>query len=451
MALIIKEYIGNDFCIQEDNSIPTSSLDFSEGYNVIDPIHKDSIMQDIEGIHVGPTRNCTWYTEEALDSSIPSWTKPYTRPLIMHHNDKDGKIIGRILAVKKITKNTRSGTPALLFTCNVPDKDGKEQILDGRLKTTSIGVIAHDVRCSICGEQIELDEDGVPTCGHSRGEVYDGQVCYWKIYKMEAKELSYVIVPSDVYAHNIRTYLPEKKDITMTENLNLNLNEGEMNIMSKTAKTIVSKESEIVSEEVKNDGSKVVEPTNTETPETKDEPEVKDEEEPKEDIKDEKDEKIKQLEAEIEKLKADKENTAKELLDVKVSLADATTKITTLTTQLDSEIKLKESMETEVINARKEIREAAEQNLLSLRTALNKPALKENLESRSLESIKDAIEDLKEELNNVQSLKGVKELEEAEDPTLKKSEKNNVDVKESNNVGNIDLEEGLNKIMSSLL
>ena len=70
------------------------------------------------------------------------------------------------------------------------DKEGIEQIKDGRLKTVSIGVIAHDVRCSICGEQVEIiDEYGNTACGHSKGNVYDDQVCYWKIYKMEAKEL----------------------------------------------------------------------------------------------------------------------------------------------------------------------------------------------------------------------------------------------------------------------
>ena len=51
------------------------------------------------------------------------------------------------------------------------------------------------------------------------------------IYKIEAKELSYVIVPSDIYAHNTKTLKAEdylkanksKKDIEAKES---NLKEG---------------------------------------------------------------------------------------------------------------------------------------------------------------------------------------------------------------------------------
>lgn len=454
MAIEIREYIGNHMNISESSS--KMFMNLKEGYNTVDPINKDSIMQDIEGIHVGPTRNFTWYMEEALDSSIPSWTKPYQRPLIMHHNEKDGKIIGRVVNAIKLTVNTRSGTPALLFTCNVPDKEGKEQILDGRLKTTSIGVIAHDVRCSICSKQVELDDHGYPECGHVRGNVYNNEACYWQIYKMEAKELSYVIVPSDVYAHNIRTYSPENKDIEVKESLELN--EGAVKNMAieknleTTTEPVAKVAGKTIDETVK-EGTPVADSITTTEDTIKE-----DKEEPKKEKVE-----VEELKAELEKIKedlikaeAEKANCIKELGDIKISLADATVKVDKAARELGAEVALKESVENELIAVKTELREATVENLNSLRANLNKTIFTtEALESRTFESIKDSIKDLKEELTGLDS---VKHITESTDPTLKTTEaleKNKetteLDVKENKTVGNIDLEEGLNKLMAKFL
>ena len=452
MALEIREYIGSNINISESSCIAPMNLE--EGYNNVDPIHKDSIMQDIEGIHVGPTRNYTWYMEEALDYSIPSWTKPYQRPLIMHHNETDGKIIRRIMSVEKVTKNTRSGTPALLFTCNVPDKEGKEQILDGRLKTTSIGVIAHDVRCSICGEQVQLDEDGYPECGHMRGNVYKEKVCYWQVYKMEAKELSYVIVPSDIYAHNIRTYKPDSKNFNLQENLNLK--EGAMKTMDieKKNKEIETKESQVIDETVE-DGEKVAEVKEEATKEVKEEVKEK-EEAAKEPEVEPKDKEIEELKAKIKVLEDEKAAVVKDLEEVKASLAEVTAKVEKAEKDLNAEVALKESIENQLIATKTELREATEESLNAYRTALSKSIIaKEALEVRTIESIKDSISDLKEEM---QGLTAVKQITEAVDPTIQPKEKNKniqentkANVKEVKSVGNIDLEEGMKNLMANFL
>ena len=202
--------------LTEQINLVESSVDTSVN---IDP---DSIMVDIEGMHSNIiTGNYTMYTPESLVGSIPSWTSPYNKPCIMHHNEKDGKIIGRIINVSSKEKDTRSNTPALLFTINVPDEDGKKQIRDGRLATVSVGISALDVRCSICGENIAEHE-----CEHKRGKQYNGETCYWEIRSFKGKELSYVITPSDPYAHNVKIYSPsdnknikEQEDMIITENL----------------------------------------------------------------------------------------------------------------------------------------------------------------------------------------------------------------------------------------
>ena len=467
MSIEIREYIGSSMNITE-STMTKRPVNLNENFNEIGPISKDSIIQFIEGIHVGPTRNFTWYTEEALESSVSTWTKPYQRPLIMHHNEKDGKTIGRILSVEYITRNTRSGTPALSFVCNVPDKDGKEQILDGRLKTVSIGVIAHDVRCSVCGEQIELDEYGSSVCGHDRGCEYEGETCYWMIYKMEAKELSYVIVPSDIYAHNTKTMKSEdylkttKTNKDFKESL-INLNEGVTN-MSVENKNLT--EGQIIDETVK-DGEEI-----TQKPEAKEEekaPEVNKKEESKKESKEEskeekkesetpevdpKDKEIEELKAKIEKIETEKESVTKELVALKKELEDSVKKVEEITVELNSketelkqEVELKEAVE----NAKLEIRESKENELNSLRRSLNKPVLvKEALTARSDESLRDAICDLKEELEGIANLKNVQK---ANDPTiLSEKNENNVkpNVKESKTVGNINVEEGLTDIFSSM-
>ena len=447
MALEIKEYIGS--VATNINGNNPNNINLTES-NILTSRNfaKNSIMQDIEGIHVGPSRNFNWYTEQALDSSIESWTKPYNKPLIMHHNEQNGKIIGRIINAQKITENTRSGTPAILFTCNVPDKEGKEEILDGRLETVSIGVIAHDVRCSICGEPIELDEYGNSTCGHVKGNIYNGKTCYWNIYSMEAKELSYVIVPSDIYAHNIRTY--DMKNNTLLA-VNEKYNYKGANGMSKQVKDIV--ESVDIHEEDKKQA------TDKDVPQDKKEQDVKKnkdkeqdkQEEKQEEKQDDKEKEIEDLKAEIEKLKSSKKLVEDSLLEVKKELEKVNVELEKAIEENKKEVQLKESLEQDLIASKQEVKEAYKESLLSLRESLNKPVItKESLEGRSLDSIKDSILDLKEEMNG-QGAKPEIKIQEAQDPTLKSNKNTDVDVKESKKESNIDLREGLEKIMNSLI
>lgn len=464
MAIEIREYIGNSMNITE--SAVRRPINLGEGFNEIGPISKDSIIQIIEGIHAGPTRNFTWYTEEALKTSIPSWTKPYLRPLIMHHNEKDGKIIGRILSVEYKTQNTRSNTPALEFTCNVPDKQGIEEIKDGRLNTVSIGVIAHDVRCSICGEQVEIiDEYGNTACGHNKGSVYDNEVCYWKIYKMEAKELSYVIVPSDIYAHNVKTIDASQYNKQYIKESNI---EGVAINMSEQVKDV--KEGKIkatvIDEEVKN--QTVVAGEDAKGEEVKAEPEAESKkeevkEEPKEDPKDKEIEDLKkELEAkvqEIEKLIAEKDAVANDLIKVKAELEVSISKVeeisnslTAKEAELASEVALKEAVENELAEAKLSIREAKESEFNTLRQALNKEIIvKEALANRSDDSLRDAIVDLKEELST--GVAALKTIQESASPLInpeKNENINQVNVKENKTLGNINVEEGLADIFGSM-
>lgn len=198
----LKEYCGYTFSPGLTKT-PGALKRLTEDSNLIIP--NDTLLADIEGIHSAPfaTRNYTRYSRQCLKDSAAFWTQPYNRPLIKHHNETDGTIIGRILNAEYRDHSSQLPEAAcLLFTAMIPREPEASDVRSGLLSTVSIGVIAHDVRCSICGQNIA--EDG--PCEHERGQLYDGEICYWDVLAMEPKELSYVIVPSDSYAKNVKVY-----------------------------------------------------------------------------------------------------------------------------------------------------------------------------------------------------------------------------------------------------
>lgn len=396
---MIREYLGYDNFSLNSSTAP---INLSESY-VHDPVSPNSLFVDIEGIHEGPTRNFTRYMKEALKSSLRSWTHPYKKPLIMHHNEKDGDIIGRIDQVEYKTNNTLSGTHALLFKVNIPSKEGAEQVRDGRLLTTSIGVIAHDIRCSCCDHQIE-DENGCPD--HERGGVYNNEYCYWDIYEMEAKELSYVVVPSDIYAKNVKIY-ERKEAIKIAESLQKGMG-----------------------------GHKQMDES-----------------------------KVKELQESLDKLQAEHETLAVSLQeekaakaalevtnsDLTIQLTEANEKIEKVklelqekATVLDSEIQLRESAETQIIELKEAAKEELAHSYKSLRKLTGKAELSEAaIMTRSTESLKDAISDLQLELKE-----GLKNDIPAAVPNPALTDEESSHPK-NNSANNIDLAEGLANLFTS--
>src|SRR5690606_10788828 len=58
---------------------------------------KRKLIVKMEAIHVGRTKNFTYYTEEGLKAGLKSWTQPYNKPVLTHHNSYNGEPVGRIL------------------------------------------------------------------------------------------------------------------------------------------------------------------------------------------------------------------------------------------------------------------------------------------------------------------------------------------------------------------
>jgi hypothetical protein len=423
MAIMIREYGGySKFDVEYNVPLDASHVKEAMESLLSEPVSPSSLMVDIEGIHAYPhaTRNFTRYMPECLKKSVPTWTKPYRRPLIKHHNEKDGEIIGRICAIEYVTNKTLSGTPALLFTANIPGEQAKADVQDGLLETVSIGIIAHDVRCSICGHQIA--EEG-PCQEHDRGQVYRGEVCYWDIYSMEAKELSYVIVPSDVFAKNVRSYPAISKKPTNS------INES----AQKGGKTSMTPE-EIAALKEELDTANTANQTLIEAKAT--------------------------LEGQVTTLTEEKavlETKVTELTAANITLTEANTTLVTSNTELTEgktaleievaqEKQLRESLENEMVAVKTEVKTNLVETVQAMRKATGKTELTEDIiKSRTEDSLRDAIKDLKEELKPVMPVPGS-----VKSPALAEKDENidGLDVKEKNSARNIDLQEGLENLFN---
>ena len=470
MAIEIKEYVGHQF-ISVNGSDNYKNL--KEGY-VETYMADDSIMVDIEAIHSRITRNNTYYSPNCLKESVPYWTNPYKVPVIMHHNEKDGQIIGRVHSVEYTEVNTRGNTPALIFTANVGDDEGKKGIKNGTLSTVSIGVIAHDLRCSICGTN--LAEEGL--CEHEKGEYYDiegqQQLCYWIIEKMEPKEVSYVIVPSDAYAHNLRVYdAVKKKKSEVKESMEMTNPFAELLEATKIKNKVEeTKEGKQIDEEV----AKESDVNNTEDEAAKDEvleneksegqiEEPKADENKEESSKEETTEEVeKTKEEEAEEVKETAKEDSKELELAKEEIAQLKQELEAikeekakLENKLDKVNETKEFVERELVKLKAEKKKQLVETIVELRSQLSLPKEDEvALMESSEESLQLTIKGLNEFTQVQKTAFGLQTLSspiavcESKDNTVVEKTNKKLDVKESTDESNKTLEDKIINLMENL-
>ncbi len=431
--------------------IKGKSLDIKEAAKTAaSPISMNSVMTEYEAIHVGMTRNYTYYTESAIDSCLKSWTFPYQKPIIMHHNDEDGKIIGRVHNAYKESSSTLTGTPALILTGNVAGQDGVDGVKDGRLKTTSIGVTAHEVFCSICGKNLCIEGE----CEHEPGEYYDGELCYRTITNMEAKELSYVIIPSDAYSQQTSFYDPKEGE-SKNKNIKESYNGGK--IMSTKQEGLDMKEGLAAPEGIpikeitEENDKKVEDKADSKTIETS------------EDIK-ELTSKLVLAEEALAKEQAAKAIIAETLKATELLLKNANASLelakeeaAASQVELKKEVALRESLESKAIADKIQKKEALIDSVLELRESLNKRTVtRESLSEKTDEFLQEAFLDLKEEAS-VKTSKTI-EVKESFAPVAnpgiidaKNEEKKAIDVKESQHVSNISGEDVIANMMAALM
>ena len=409
MSIALKEYCGDGNILTYGNDSKKFPFSLTEADNndILAP-NENTLMVEIEGIHAYPfhTRNYTRYMEKALKDSQKKWTSPYLKPLIRHHNDQNGKIIGRVYDATYTERTHLGNVGGLIFTVSVPDKEAEFEVENRLLETVSIGVNADDVRCSICGSHILNAEEGCPN-GHIRGGVYDGETCYWDIYSIEPKELSYVIVPSDSYAKNLRVYRAKDSNNKTSFNTGVqeSLDPGITNINLKEGEPVQSMdlEKELAEAKAKN-----------------------------EELQTELD-KAKEALAELEDLKAKNAELEKALEDIKAvvadketALADTEAKLTVSEENLAAVVQEKEAAEKMGLELQEKLRNIAEDTLNQYRRLAGKSELSgEDLKSREISSLMDSIRDFKEEFNSDNGIKQVMNFKEQKipNPVAPKDEK----------------------------
>ena len=473
MAIELQEYVGAKVNVLNREK---KNIELTEN-TVVSCVDENSIMVDIEAIHSIITRNDTLYTEQCIKNSIPYWTSPYGIPVIMHHNEKDGVIIGRVKGANFIGHSQRSNTPALELVANIGDENGIKGIKNGTLSTVSIGAIAHDLRCSICGTN--LAEEGL--CEHEKGEYYNGKRCYWVVNEIEPKEVSYVIVPSDKYAHNTNVYSVSKKNLNeVNESMNIFdelIKEHGLDVIETATKEEVeetkeveevketTEESEVKTETNKDDksliedGSEIIKKEIEEEKQTETEKvdEVKESEEVNEDAEKTEDAKEVKVDEKVEEEKADKEleEAKAKIAELSKTVEDLKAEIKKLTAKVDSEKALRESAEAELVTFRTEKKKALIENINELRAEISLPALDVNslIESNeealqaSIKNLKEFAEIQKKTLAGLQTIKSPVSVSEEADNTNK--EKNAVkNVKEAYSNSNIDFESQLENIFN---
>lgn len=438
MSIILYETL--DTCTLSYDSTPAPDIMISEA-SVEQNIDPNSLMVDIEAIHAMPhaTRNYTRYTEKCLKNSVPFWTKPYNRPLIKHHNEKNGDIIGRVIDASYKTRDTLSNTPALMLTVNIPGEQAKADVKNGINQTVSIGVIAEDVRCSICGKQIELDSSGnVISCEHQKGHVYGKETAFWDIHSMEPKEVSYVIVPSDMFAGNVKSYPATKsKPPRVSESYKEEGKIEDMDIKEMETKLKAAEEKASNLEA----GFKAI----TETKENL-ELQVKETTEHVNSVT----EKLATSEASNSELTKKIETLEAANAELKTKVSDLSAAKTDLEAKSTEELKMREGLETELASVKITLKESLIDTLQALRKASGKAELnREQLKNREESSIRDSIADIKLEMEESVtpqtpgSIKSPALAEEAED-----TDKNTV--KEGSDTNSIDLKAGLENIFMAI-
>lgn len=450
MSILIHEYLDGNGNIgpSVETNVSNSNINLTEA-NAETNIDPNSLMVDIEAIHAIPhaTRNYTRYTEACLKNSVAGWTKPYPRPLIKHHDEKHGDIIGRVIAAEYKTHDTFSNTPAVLLTVNVPSEQAKADVKNGINRTVSIGVIAHNVRCSICGKQIELDSDGHNiACEHQRGHIYGKETAYWDIHSMEPKEISYVIVPSDMFAGNVRSY-PASKNVQMvTESYNDNniqntREEGEINDMDMKEMEVKLQASEKKVSDLEAGLQAMTESKGALDAKVKEMTEAVETSAKKIEATEKANS---DLTAKIEALES-----AKSSLETKVS--DMTEAAKEQEAKMAEEIKMRESLEEELKKVKAELKESLIDNLQAFRKLAGQAELDtDKLKNREESSIRDSIEDMKIELKESTNLPKPGSVTSPSLTEEAKDEPQTHDIKESTEDSNVDLKAGLENIFMSV-
>ena len=421
MAIELKEILG--YSVQDagkyNQSLPSPSkdTDINESYREFnkDELYTSNKRVLIEAIHCYPfaTRNFTRYMPDACKASTESWVEPYNRPVIMYHNDYDGEITGRVVGAEvKISEKT--GGECLFLTATAPEWRTWERIENEIYKTTSIGVAATDVRCSICGAKLAEGEE----CEHRKGFSYDGEICYWDVYEFDPKEISYVITPSDPYSQIISLGMD-----TETEKESYDSSKTKVTDVRQHTRFLTNKENKTkdTNKEKNNNIMDISEDKYNELIQTKEALEVE----------------KKVLSNEKAELAATIKNLNKNKLDAQESIKNLNQTIADKDTEIDAIKQAKESLEEENKKLLGEVKTSIVGKITSMRESAGLPKI-DNLEDRSIDMLRVNLADLEADIaarDVINSRESVtpEGLSKNDNPTMKESENKSKEDKKQEN------------------
>jgi hypothetical protein len=183
-----------------------------------------SVKVKIEATHSAKVNKNFWfYSPTGMRDGTETFIKPYPKPVTVNH-DPAAAPIGRVTDatyikydiasdihdaspvttgkyVDKVNKwisnsiykdTTYKGLGHVQLIAEITDQDAISKILDKRYLTVSIGGGSDHAYCSICGTDKKASY-----CDHYRGEVYDGQTCFYISGTMNFDHISYVASPAD--------------------------------------------------------------------------------------------------------------------------------------------------------------------------------------------------------------------------------------------------------------
>lgn len=201
------------------------------------------LVASVAATHAGlPTGNMAFYTPDRMREGLPSFTKDFAKPVLVHHNDMTDPV-GRVhravykdlshLYVEPMKKFAERYGGHLLTDAKdkvvdlektfdqvdwiienmVPMKDyvglgyaeldlhitdaaAAEKIIDQRYLTVSVGFTTDSMYCSNCHQ--DWASEGF--CEHERGQFYDGKQTLLIPGKFNYEEVSWVNTPADAGA-----------------------------------------------------------------------------------------------------------------------------------------------------------------------------------------------------------------------------------------------------------
>lgn len=164
-------------------------------YSVAEFRESHGLIVELASIHAGITANFNQYDADELEKAIPSWTTPYPKPIILHHNPET-EPMGRVISARM--EKEEDGTPFTMLQVAITDPAAIQKIQDKRYLTGSVGGKAEEALCSVCGKDWVAASmaTGAP-CKHVRGRMYEGQLASLNMKGIGFKEYSFVNMPAD--------------------------------------------------------------------------------------------------------------------------------------------------------------------------------------------------------------------------------------------------------------